>query len=64
MPFAARCPYVFDACRTIDPPLQTPRHRPASDGWLVACHLHDPELAPDGPPEALRDGLAPAAVAR
>ncbi len=64
-PFAARCPYAFDACRTIDPPLQKPRHRRSTrDGWLVACHLHDLELVPDGPPLALREGLTAAEASR
>jgi peptide/nickel transport system ATP-binding protein len=37
-PFAPRCPYVFDRCRRLTPPLQTvyadPRHRSAC--WLPA----------------------------
>jgi oligopeptide/dipeptide ABC transporter ATP-binding protein len=32
-PFASRCPYAVDTCRTIRPPLE-----PTPDGTLVACH--------------------------
>jgi peptide/nickel transport system ATP-binding protein len=34
--FHTRCPYVFDRCRTEEPPL-----RPTQTGHLAACHLHD-----------------------
>src|SRR6476659_10150593 len=34
--FHTRCPYVFDRCRTVEPPL-----RPTATGQLAACHLHD-----------------------
>jgi len=34
--FHTRCPYVFDRCRTQEPPL-----RPTENGHLAACHLHD-----------------------
>ena len=34
--FHTRCPYVFDRCRTEEPPL-----RPTATGHFAACHLHD-----------------------
>jgi oligopeptide/dipeptide ABC transporter ATP-binding protein len=34
--FHTRCPYVFDRCRSEEPPL-----RPTPAGNLAACHLHD-----------------------
>jgi len=34
--FHTRCPYVFDRCRTEEPPL-----RPTAAGHVAACHLHD-----------------------
>jgi peptide/nickel transport system ATP-binding protein len=34
--FHTRCPYVFDRCRTEEPPL-----RPLADNHVAACHLHD-----------------------
>jgi len=34
--FHTRCPYVFDRCRTEEPPL-----RPTQSGSFAACHLHD-----------------------
>ena len=34
--FHTRCPYVFDRCRTEEPPL-----RPNAPSHLAACHLHD-----------------------
>ncbi len=34
--FNTRCPFVFDRCRTEEPPLV-----PREDGHLVACHLYD-----------------------
>jgi len=34
--FHTRCPYVFDRCRSEEPPL-----RPTEHGHLAACHLHD-----------------------
>ena len=34
--FHTRCPYVFDRCRTEEPPL-----RPTMTGHFAACHLHD-----------------------
>jgi peptide/nickel transport system ATP-binding protein len=42
-PFAARCPAAFGPCRTVTPAL---RELPGRDGWLAACHLHDPAYAP------------------
>jgi peptide/nickel transport system ATP-binding protein len=37
--FHTRCPHVFDRCRSEEPQL-----KPAAEGHLAACHLHD--LAP------------------
>jgi peptide/nickel transport system ATP-binding protein len=34
--FHTRCPYVFDRCRSEEPPL-----RPIAEGHFAACHLHD-----------------------
>jgi peptide/nickel transport system ATP-binding protein len=34
--FHTRCPYVFDRCRTEEPPL-----KPIERGHVTACHLHD-----------------------
>ena len=34
--FHTRCPYVFDRCRTDEPPL-----RQLADGQFAACHLND-----------------------
>ncbi|MEQ4300361.1 oligopeptide/dipeptide ABC transporter ATP-binding protein [Plantactinospora sp. B6F1] len=48
--FAARCPYVFDACHRADPPLR------AAGSTRAACLHYDPALRPDGPPAALRAG--------
>ncbi|MDG4787026.1 ATP-binding cassette domain-containing protein [Micromonospora sp. WMMD1102] len=48
--FTARCPYVFDACHRVDPPLLA---APAS---RAACLHHDPTLRPAGPPAALLAG--------
>jgi peptide/nickel transport system ATP-binding protein len=42
-PFAPRCPAAFGPCRTVTPEL---REMPGHDGWLAACHLHDPAYAP------------------
>ncbi|MEE6260038.1 ABC transporter ATP-binding protein [Plantactinospora sonchi] len=52
--FTARCPYVFDACHRLDPPLL-----PATTGTAstrAACLHYDPVRRPDGPPPALRAG--------
>jgi peptide/nickel transport system ATP-binding protein len=34
--FHTRCPYVFDRCRSVEPPLQQ-----IAPGQFAACHLHD-----------------------
>ena len=34
--FNTRCPYVFDRCRSEEPPL-----RAMAEGHVAACHLHD-----------------------
>jgi len=49
-PFAARCPYVTDICRTQRPPLE-----PAPDDTFVACH-HWKELNEEMGPRRRREG--------
>jgi len=60
--FAARCSYAFEKCRTISPVLrQLPGDIRAGlpvAGWDAACHLHDPDLCPGGPPAALSGAAA------
>ena len=41
-PFAARCGFVFDACRTVHPSLVTPVVPGDDTSRLVACLRHDP----------------------
>jgi peptide/nickel transport system ATP-binding protein len=41
--FAPRCDYAFDSCATVLP----------QRSGQAACHLHDPELCPGGPPPEL-----------
>jgi peptide/nickel transport system ATP-binding protein len=57
-PFRPRCDYEFGACADIHPVLRPPAARAGLGSgdadWEVACHLHDPEQRPDGPPPALR----------
>lgn len=48
--FNPRCPFAFDACRSIVPTLQSSASE--SPNQLVACHLYDRRLAPAGPPSA------------
>jgi peptide/nickel transport system ATP-binding protein len=56
-PFAERCPFAFEPCATVPPQLRS-APAPASvvdgtgsaDGWLVACHLHDPAYGAPGIP--------------
>ncbi|UWQ21200.1 ABC transporter ATP-binding protein [Jannaschia sp. W003] len=43
--FSTRCPKVMAVCRRIDPAF-----REVQPGRFVACHLHDPEHAPQGAP--------------
>jgi peptide/nickel transport system ATP-binding protein len=62
-PFRPRCDYGFGACADIHPVLRPPAARASLDSaagldsraadWEVACHLHDPEQRPAGPPPAL-----------
>ena len=40
-PFAPRCPYAFDRCRTERPALGSTAFAAAEPTRLVACHLHD-----------------------
>jgi len=64
--FAPRCTFAFDPCRSVHPDLRPPSHvaglalvqetQPASEPdissarWAAACHLHDRQLRPAGPP--------------
>lgn len=66
--FAARCEFAFEPCERLHPLLRRPSHLPATEqpdqDWVVACHLHDPELRPEGPPEELVLGLPTGAGSR
>jgi peptide/nickel transport system ATP-binding protein len=58
-PFAPRCDYQFEPCQTVHPVLRAPASRlvvadPALvSGWRVACHLHNQQYRPAGPPDEL-----------
>ena len=58
-PFAPRCDYRFEPCQTIHPVLEAPAERLLADdpalvkSWRVACHLHNPQHRPGGPPDEL-----------
>jgi peptide/nickel transport system ATP-binding protein len=57
-PFEARCEFRFEVCPTAHPVLRPPAGRtvavpPAGADWQVACHLHDPQYRPGGPPPGL-----------
>jgi peptide/nickel transport system ATP-binding protein len=56
--FAPRCAFAFEPCTTLDPRLRRPATLAGPAGSrTVACHLHDPELRPGGPPaEIARSG--------
>jgi oligopeptide transport system ATP-binding protein len=41
--FHTRCPYAMQACKEIEPQMREVR-----PNHLVACHLHDPAIAPPG----------------
>jgi oligopeptide transport system ATP-binding protein len=41
--FHTRCPYAFQACKDLEPQMREVR-----PDHLVACHLHDPAIAPPG----------------
>jgi len=58
--FHPRCPFAFDACRTVLPALQPVADQSAVDGdqsaptvarsgQLVACHLYDPRFSAEPP---------------
>jgi peptide/nickel transport system ATP-binding protein len=53
-PFQPRCPYAFDACTSIDPPLEEVR---GGDGraTLAACLQYDRAIRPEGPAPGLRE---------
>ncbi|MEN5082552.1 dipeptide ABC transporter ATP-binding protein [Bosea sp. TWI1241] len=53
--FNTRCPYVFERCRSEEPPL-----RPMAEGHVAACHLHDRPAAEN--PLAKQGAPAPAAA--
>ena len=56
--FAPRCGFAFEPCTTLDPRLRPSATLAGPAGSrTVACHLHDPELRPGGPPaEIARSG--------
>jgi peptide/nickel transport system ATP-binding protein len=63
--FHPRCPFAWEACRTVEPQLLPAT--PEKPQQVVACHLYQPELHPAGPPssaefaakyEALAEGSA------
>jgi peptide/nickel transport system ATP-binding protein len=56
-PFAPRCPAAFEPCATVPPRL---RELPGKDGWLTACHLHDPVHGTSGLPSAAEPANSPA----
>jgi len=70
-PFEPRCEFRFEVCPTAHPALGPPAGRtvavpPAPPGgadWQVACHLHDPQYRPGGPPAGL-NGVPAADVVR
>jgi peptide/nickel transport system ATP-binding protein len=61
-PFAPRCDYQFEPCGAVHPVLRPPAGSLLIDdpalvsGWQVACHLHDKQHRPDGPPAELAAG--------
>lgn len=59
--FTPRCPHAFEPCPGVHPELMPPRHLPANehptDGWRVACHLHDRARHPGPLPTDLVEGL-------
>jgi peptide/nickel transport system ATP-binding protein len=66
--FTPRCGFAFKPCSSAHPVLGPPApglgttelgrpHDPPA-GWQVACHLHNPDLRPEGLPAALTGGLA------
>jgi peptide/nickel transport system ATP-binding protein len=58
-PFAPRCDYQFEPCETVHPVLQAPATRQVVadpvlvSGWRAACHLHNQQYRPAGPPDEL-----------
>jgi peptide/nickel transport system ATP-binding protein len=80
--FTPRCRFAFGPCASTHPELRSPSHTSrlalvpgtgqvigpdiSSQGWSVACHLHDPKLRPAGPPAEIAqpaESSAPAAAA-
>jgi peptide/nickel transport system ATP-binding protein len=52
--FAPRCAFAFEPCTSRHPELRPPSGFTGPAGsWTVACHLHNPELRPAGPPAEL-----------
>jgi len=72
--FAPRCGFAFDPCTPLHPGLRPPSHTSGlalaagpPGNWTVACHLHDRELNPAGPPAEIApcgERSAPAIAAR
>jgi peptide/nickel transport system ATP-binding protein len=56
--FTPRCDFAFQPCADVHPGLGPPypeiaAESPARGGWQVACHLHNRDLRPEGPPRTL-----------
>jgi peptide/nickel transport system ATP-binding protein len=47
-PFHPRCPFAFEPCDRVVPPLQPSTSETPEQ--LVACHLYDERFRPEGPP--------------
>jgi peptide/nickel transport system ATP-binding protein len=63
--FAPRCDFAFEPCHSLAPQLGPPAFQIAGGAaglsgasWEVACHLHNRDLRPGGPPPELRARLA------
>ena len=66
--FTPRCGYAFEPCSDRHPVLGPPapglgigepgQPHDSPSRWQVACHLHHPDLRPEGLPGALTSGLA------
>jgi peptide/nickel transport system ATP-binding protein len=64
--FTPRCGFAFEPCPRVHPDLGPPapglgaagpeQEGEPTAGWQVACHLHNKELRPQGPPRLLTAG--------